>query len=444
MPAADRFKSKTLSPDELQALLDKLDATEANPARRGGRNGRNAVASAPGGAAGGVAGANRRAAERASFRRTDIRLQITHPGGGTIDCTVPARDLSASGISLLYWGFLHAGTEVRVTLPVDAGGEELVDGYVAWCRHVVGPHHLIGLRFARKISPRQFGCRAAPRDEGEPGGLTMSGVSISTEHVDAATLRGTVLLIDADDLHRDLFKHHLRGTAVTPILAANAAAAFAAIDGGQKIDLLIADLGADGEASHTAALDAIRTCRAAGYVGPLAVLTADSSPARMRDVEGRVSAILHKPYDRARLLHLLSLWLRDSTAAQGARPSRWAPGLVEPPVRSDLAGDPLMHELIGKFVAKARDLADRVGHAVDKGDLPEARRCCATLKGAGGSFGFAVVSRAAAEALLALDASQSVAESTPALRKLTSLCRRLAGPPPATSSPARPTPAAAA
>ena len=388
MATEDAFKSKSLSPQHLRTLLDRLDA-------------RDAAASAL------SSGRNRRVAARTSFRRTDIRLQITHPGGGTVDCVVPARDLSATGIALLYWGFLHAGTQLRISLPKLTGGDEHIAGSVAWCKHVVGPHHLIGIRFAERVLPRLF---VAP-DSLDGGDLAASG-----DVVDPRALRGRVMVIGDDELQRELLKHHLAPTQITPILVPDTASAVAALRRGDKVDLLFVDLNLDSDIGE----QAIKTCRGAGYSGPIAVFTAESSTQRLREVQSQVSAILQKPYDQSRLLHLLSLWLTDASVA------------VDPAgdnaIRSVLASDPKMHEMISRFVLKARELAVRIQKSIDTGDLTMARQCCSTLKGTGGSFGFPIVSRAAGDAVLALDASQSVAESATVLQRLIMICRQLAGP----------------
>lgn len=399
MATEDAFKSKTLSPAHLKTLLDRLDARDAAAAALS-------------------AGNNRRVAARTAFRRADIRLQITHPGGGTVDCVVPARDLSATGIALLYWGFLHAGTQVRVTLPKLTGGDEQVLGAVAWCKHVVGPHHLVGVRFAERLLPRVF---VPPESFGGPAG----DLGASGEIIDPRTLRGRVLLVDDDDLEHELFRHYLRPTQVKPVAASDVASAVAVLRGGERVDLLFVDLNlASGSGEQ-----AIRACRDAGYAGPLAVLTAESSPRRLRDVQAQVSAILQKPFDQQKLLHLLSLWLTDATVEATAR--------GEAAIRSTLAGDPAMHEMIGRFVVKARELAVRLHQSIETGDLSVARHCCSTLKGTGSSFGFPAVSRAAGEAMLALDASQSVAESATPMQRVIMVCRQLAAPrPPAAASPA--------
>ena len=98
----------------------------------------------------------RKRSPRLSFDRARVVIRATHPGGGTTEGSVYAHDLSAGGLSFLHAGYLHVATALSIVLPRRLGGEDRVTGRVAWCQHVGGTWHALGVRFDESISPKAF------------------------------------------------------------------------------------------------------------------------------------------------------------------------------------------------------------------------------------------------------------------------------------------------
>lgn len=66
------------------------------------------------------------------------------------------------------------------------------------------------------------------------------------------------------------------------------------------------------------------------------------------------------------------------------------------PLVSDFADDPSMAEIIGEFVAELPERVSAIRDAVRLGDTVKVRRIAHQLKGAGGGYGFPIISEAAA------------------------------------------------
>lgn len=373
MGSSDTRTSRTLSDAQLEALLDRLDAVEA---RRD-------------------AGRSRRNAERVPFRRQSIPLWVTHPGGSTMRATVATRNLSARGISILHWGFLHSGTHCRLVLPRRAGGTEKVEGVVAWCQHVTGAHHLVGVRFLHPIFPRQFV---------DP----VHGEGAATDHkVDPQSISGRLLTIDEQEMDRNLLRHHLRESNLAITEASTLDEATRLVPQTQ-FDIVLSELSVACGADKV-----VQDLRAAGYAGPIVAVTAESAPALLSAAEqAGVGSILQKPYDPQQLLAVIAEWLGGATGGDDA-------------IHSEVENQPGMAAMLEQYIARVRTLAMEIHAAADADNFDLVRRNCQTIKGSGAGYGFPLLTQAARDAVSALDASNSVAEARAELQQLEALCRRL-------------------
>lgn len=359
---------------QIQRILDQVDEQEQNiPAK------------------------NRRAHTRHTYRHAPISVRVTQPGGGVFELDVAGRELSAGGMSFLYRGFLHAGTGVRVNLHRRTGGQESVDTSVVWCRHIVGPHHLVGVKFRQKVSPSLFIESAADDPDDGPA-------------VDVTQLRGSLLVVDDQELDRMLLEHHIKGTAMKVTSVGNMESALAAVKH-SRFDLVLCDLNlgsANGE-------ELIHQLRKQGYQKPIVAVTADGSEARVRSAQaaGAQSVVL-KPYDPKVLLTMLAGLIEKPD-----------PGDDDQPVYSELSGSPGADALVNHYIEKVRVLTTDLQEATQAGNLEGVRRVAQTLKGNGGGFGFHVLSASAKAVLDSLDASKSIESSLTELRRLESICSRL-------------------
>ena len=91
---------------------------------------------------------------------------------------VTCRNLSAGGLAFLHRGFLHAGTECQIRLPLMTGGEMTVHGRIVQCAHVQKSIHEVGVVFDEAIDPRQFldvGAEDADLNKAPPGPARAAG-----------------------------------------------------------------------------------------------------------------------------------------------------------------------------------------------------------------------------------------------------------------------------
>ncbi|MBL0928201.1 MAG: response regulator [Phycisphaerales bacterium] len=352
-----------------------------------------------------MASANRRGAQRVAFRVRDIRMVVTQPGGGVSRFLVDGKDLGPSGMCVLHGGFIHPGSKVGVLLPRPSGGEEQALGRVAWCAAAEGRIHLVGIEFNNPLDLRLF---ARASDSAADAG----------DAPDVSDLRGSVLLVDEQPTACDLVKFHLRPSQVQLSVAHNrAGAVLLASRRGPDALIVEASVGPD------RAEDIVADIRAGGFSGPVAVITAETSRARIAELKAIGPAgVLIKPFQPAALTRLL----RAMLAAPGEAPAP-APVDHSSPILSTLAEAPDMRPLVRQFVEHARAMMATLDPDATS-DLPDVRKACLTLRGGGTSYGFPAVTEAADTAVKALDASASVEESVPALAALRAVIARIRPP----------------
>lgn len=360
--------------EQIQTILDHVDQQEAAEPRT-----------------------NRRAHARHTYRCLAIGVRITQPGGGVIDVNVAGREISAGGMSFLYRGFLHAGTDVRLSLARRAGGHETVDSAVVWCRHIVGPHHLVGVKFRQRVFTRLFL---------DPG--------LSTEDdlpkIEPGSLRGAVLLIDDQELDRMLFEHHTAGLGLKVTSVGNAESALSAAKV-TPFDIVICDL----NLGESRGEELIAQLRKQGCACPIIALTAENSNPRIHAAEAAgAHMVVQKPYDPQGLLTIIAKMLSEG------------PSGSDPAIHSNLAGNPGADELIARCIAKVKSIAVELHGQIERGDFESVRALAQTLKGNGSGFGFKELTSAAKQVVDTLDASRAIEKSMDELRHLESICNRLA------------------
>ena len=391
MQAVPPAAQPPLDDAQLTAVLDRLD----RPEQRLGK--RPAV--------------DRRADPRLAYRRTDLNVRVTQTGVGSWDRVMASRDLCAGGISVLDNRLFYVGSECRVGLRRRLGREEPIDAKIVWVRYVSGRLHIYGLKFADKVFVKHY-LQAHECD-----------ALLDQSNVEPADLVGRVLLVDDQEMDRMLFAHSLAATGcevVAVAAAADAADRMAEAGRGEaaKFDLVVCDLNLGGSRGE----EAIAGFRAAGFRGPIVALTAESSPARRRAAkEAGANDLLGKPYDPGKLLAQLATWL---PVAEGSG------------IHSTLPETPEVRELLGQYVIQVRQTVATLRDAVAGDDVALARTACQTLKGTGTGYGFELLSEAAEDAVVSLDASQSIEESSAALRLVEMVCLRLSpGGPPKPAAP---------
>ena len=374
----------------------------------------------------------RRRPPRVAYDTATVAVRITHPGGGHRSAAVYAHDLSTGGVSFLYPGFLHAGTAVSTALRRAGGGEAVAHGYVAWCRHVGGLWHGVGVGFASPLDPADFV---------DPAGPDWATMDVRVEvkphaaaHSPATGPAGRVLYLEDQEMDQGLFLHTVRRTRLKVTAVGTSTAAVAAVAAGE-FELVCVDL--DLGPKQPSGERAIAELRAAGYAGRFVVVTDEAGPRldaaiAAADADGGgPTQVVPKPYTASVLLAALSAAL-----PLDAEPT---PAEDVPPLQSQLAGQDGMGPLLRGFVDRAQAAAadlDRLlapdGRAdgiavIDNRSTVGVRQVCQMLRGAGRGYGYPAVWAAADAALQVLEEGLAGPASAAAeLRALQAVCRRLA------------------
>jgi two-component system chemotaxis response regulator CheY len=363
----------------IERLLDKLDARDARKAD-----------------------ANRRQNQRCVFRRTDVLIRIHHPGGTTSARAVATRNLSANGIGFLCNSFVHLGTRIEIVLKRRVGGDDVIHGRVMFCGHVGGVFHQVGVKFDNRIFPKLYL---------DPGSYEQADFDVNAA---AASLRGRLLYLDDQEMDRNLVGLYLKGTHIDYVGVDQIVTAVEAIKSG-KFDVVLSDLNLENESGEAA----IKALREAGHDGPIAMVTGESTPARLKAaMQAGAIAVLVKPFPREKLIAALASWLGAGVTASD-------------PIYSTMEGDADMAELIGKFVEQSHTLARSLQDAFEGEKLDRVRQLAVAIKGSSGGYGYLALTDAAADAIKSLDSTASLSDSAVEIQRLIELCQRTAAKKPA-------------
>lgn len=362
------------TPAQMQVILDRLDAMEEQSQDK-----------------------KRRKMPRFQYRWAELPMRVTQPGGGVHEVKIQSRNLSAAGMSILYSGFLYTGTEINVRLRKQHGGEESVAGNVAWCRHIAGSFHSIGIKFNARVFAKLF------VDPSFMGGHEQN------ERVDPSTMEGSVILIEDQLMDRLLFEHQMKATKIKADAVATCAEALAKLAAG-SYDIVLSDL----NLTEMKGEDAFKQIRGVGFKGALIAVTAETAPARIQASQAAgAAAIIRKPYEFDILIATLAAFLKDGGVS------------ADQLIFSTLVRQPGFEPVLAQYVDGVKGTAVEIKQAMDSGDFEQVRSKCLTLKGSGAGFGFVQVSDAAKEATRVLDSTKSVAESVTMIESLLQVCRRI-------------------
>jgi CheY-like chemotaxis protein len=356
------------------------------------------------GGAGDAAGKQRRANHRVDFVRAATAITVHHPGGSITNCLVSTQDISAGGMSFVYGNFLHVGTMVVITLRRHRGGEEKVVGTVTRCSYLSASRHDIGVKFKKPIFPQLFVDPMQWDELAEPSA------------VKPEDLTGDVLLLDDQEMDRDLFEHLLRGTKLQLTAVGTLQEAIAAVKtkqfGAACIDV---NLGIGQPSGELAG----KSLRGAGFKGKFIVSSIESTARASASKSLGTALSLQKPFDRTQLLYSIAMAMQ----IQGDEQSD--------PIYSTMEDRASSKALLERYISHAKRVSIELHELIEKKDFAAVRTQCQSMRGTAGGYGFEPLADAAAKAVTALDAGTNVQEAEAELQVLQTICRRLSAEGPA-------------
>ncbi len=371
-PKSAESRANTLRLDQrtLTALLDRVDAARHTEP-----------------------GARRRFA-RFQFRRADVHVLLTHPGGSTSELTVCSRDISSGGISLLHSAYVHKGTACNVVLEKPGSGRVNIPGKVVRCIQLAGLIHEVGIAFNNRVSLRELLC-PEPTEE-----------FFSLERVNPSELKGRVLHVDNTNLGRRLLQAFLNETSLTVQQAGTIAQAVEACK--QPFDVIVAEFSLP-DGSATALMEALSLKQI--NIPVIVLLSETNSEIREQFRVRPPAGVLRKPITQDHLQRCLGEVLLL------AKPSETAASATADQNRSAL-----IRVFLDELLLQARDLEAAL--KADKSD--ECLRVCRELRGAAPTLGFATVAKAAEVAERAIISGGAAREAEREIAELATMCRRAA------------------
>ena len=163
---------------------------------------------------------------------------------------------------------------------------------------------------------------------------------------------------------------------------------------------------------------ATRELRRLGHVDlPIIACTARTMPTdRAACIDAGCNDYVPKPLNRAVLLAVLSRFLDGESPQTQPNDAR---------VRSARADDPAVRSVLVEYVAELPGQVARMTELLAKGELEPLCQLVHRLKGSGGAYGFAELTRLATRAEAAINAEQQIEQVAREVRELIDLIRRI-------------------
>ena len=220
------------------------------------------------------------------------------------------------------------------------------------------------------------------------------------------TLNAKILLIEDGFDNQQLISTHLRKAGAEVTIAENGRIGLEKAMA-QRFDLILMDMQMPEMDGQTATGE----LRRRGVGVPIIALTAHAmAEDRARCLAAGCTDYLSKPVRKDVLLNTVGGYLDGRRAYFNADAPALAPSLGR--LRSSLASDPDMRDVLKGFVENLPKRVQRLMDLTQKRDLEQLREVLHQLKGAGGGYGFAEITRRAACAEKAIKAQAAIGNIT--------------------------------
>lgn len=348
------IRTVRLNDEQLSKLLDMLDDAPSAPPT----SGRSA---------------------RYRYRTKGLVVKMQQPGFSIpVAYQTYGHDVSATGLSFLHGGYVHAGTRCVTQLITTYGTWNDVKGTVVRCKYVQGNIHVVGVEFDTPVNPAVY-C--------------------------ADAVQSRVLLVEDSLPMAKLAMFHLQSlNAEVDHVTDGKPAVEAALS--HAYDLTLMDI----ELPAMNGLDAVKKLRESGYAGTIVAMTGLTQPGdKERCLAGGCDGYLPKPFVKGDFARILE-------------------SLHQEPLFSTMHDDPSMEDMIGSFVGTLPEHMRAIERARAAADVDQLKATMRVLKSEGTAYGFEVITEAAGTVETALLNGSSLADVRAALDKLSNLCGQARGP----------------
>lgn len=373
-PVEERRNTIGMSPQALEAFLDRLDAMTMQGL-----------------------GSETRAYARWPIREAFVEVCVLERASFKRCMLMATRNVSNGGVAVLHSAFMYPGSNCTIALPTRAGGENepiVMNGRIVRCVHREGMVHEIGIQFDEPIDSSKFVAKLMP---------TQAGSEITS----AAKLTGTVLHVDGSPVDRRLIEYFLSVTKIKLISVDSFKEAMQHASG--PLDLILTEMmlpdGRVQDFAHWLRNQCIST--------PIALYTATPmAQVRQQMQTMEVQGLLTKPVEKGALLAAMIEFLSAPKAAKQAKKSR----------ALDTA-DPTVTEIIKLFKNELESIIKSIENAAGSGDSMAIYAMALRLSGTAPALGFEQLGKIAGRTAELVAATMSCEESADQIRALVESCR---------------------